>query len=291
MSTVWGEPQFLFARPEHATAESLFVDLTRGKRANYVFFAGERRPDEDVHLPAPRTTTPEQLLQKAMQRESAKAMALDLITEARAQGAQGVAAPATQIDWGSSPATEKQLAWIADLGREGLANGRPLTWAEASLVIDGTGSAMVSWLREQGATEAETRDVQEAAARTLRGVDVADQLQPDASVNALDALVERLEQRAASGQASATERQMLATSRHWASSLPREKTPDRGGDLLERRVGQLEAMPERSQAQEAERRRLVDRRALLRGPQKPSGPGPQPPPSAARDVGRRPPRP
>lgn len=56
------------------------------------------------------------------------------------------------INWGSAPATERALSWIADLGREGVVRGRPLTWAEASLVLDESGETLSGWLRKQGAT-------------------------------------------------------------------------------------------------------------------------------------------
>lgn len=134
-----------------------------------------------------------------MVRETAKTMALDLVASARDAESDGRTPAPSGIDWGSSPATEAQLAWIADLGRSAVAGGRTLTWAEASLVIDGTGEAARLWLEGQGASEAEAADVVNAAKRFLNGVDVAEQLPRagDRASGALHGLLERLEAEAA----------------------------------------------------------------------------------------------
>ena len=261
----WSDAAYVFARPEHASAESLLVDLTRGRRANYMFFA-DKRIDPENHLPTHDERPSHELLQGAMRRETAKTMALDLVASARDAESDGRTPPPSGIDWGSSPATEAQLAWIADLGRSAVAASRTLTWAEASLVIDGTGEAARLWLLGQGASEAEAADVVNAARRFLNGVEVAEQLPRagDRVAGALHGLLERLEAEAArSGrELSRGLARMLDATRGWRDDLPDEQVADRGPELLERRLDQLGGV-RRSRTQENERKRLLDRRALL----------------------------
>ena len=261
----WNDAAYVFARPEHASAESLLVDLTRGRRANYVFFA-DKRIDPENHVPAHDDRPSHELLQGAMRREAAKTMALDLVASARGAESDGRTSPPSGIDWGSSPATEAQLAWVVDLGRQGVTHGRTLTWAEASLVIDGTGEAALAWLVEQGASEPEAADVVNAARRSLNGVDVTEQLPRagDRTAGALHGLLERLEAAAARSGPDLSRglTRMLDAARGWRDELPDEQVTDRGPELLERRLEQLGGV-RRSRAQENERKRLLDRRALL----------------------------
>ena len=231
---------------------------------------------------------PRDLLARAMVRESAKTMAIDLVVEAReAHAAQAVAAHPR--DWASAPASEAQLAWIADLGMEATRNGRPLTWTQASLMLDETGDTAFRWLREQGANAVQAQDVIDGARRSLTGQDVTESDRGAGEVpHALEALEERLQRERETHGGSPSRDRMLEAAQRWRRQLQPETSVDRGAELLEERLRQLEKSPERSRAQEEERRRLVDRRRFLRGAQAPDGAPPSAPPPAGpeKDRGR-----
>ena len=129
-----------------------------------------------------------------------------------------------------------------------------------------------------------------AARRSLNGVDVTEQLPHggDRAAGALHGLLERLEAAAASGsELSRSLTRMLDATRRWRDDLPEEQVTDGGPLLLERRLEQLQAT-RRSRAQENERRRLLDRRALLLASQAPPLPfGPDAAPQQRQQQGRR----
>ncbi len=146
-------------------------------------------------------------------------------------------------------------------------------------MLDGSGDTLTAWLRKQGATEHQAKDIADAARRVLAGTSAAQQEAGRVRVetHALDALRERLELREAAGTISTMQAEMLATT--WVAALAPEKALDATREILGTRLAELEGRPDRSHAQEAERRRLRDRRDALRGPQ--AVPKPPAPPGAA----------
>ncbi len=166
----WRDDTYTFARPESSTREGLFVDLTRGRSGNYVFFAGPRLVEDDYHLPAEDWTPPRQRLLAAMTRSHAKVMAIDLLEEAEDAGTSTATAPMI-TQWGTVRMTERQAVWLADLGA--LPENRDdLTWLEASILIDRAlgspdGEAGRRWLHEQGASP---EQIEAALERTQEGL-------------------------------------------------------------------------------------------------------------------------
>ncbi len=97
----WADYTFTYARPEHASAESLFVNFTRARRGNYLYRVwADRRPEEDVHLPALDLNPPKERLGTSMARDVAKRVAIDLVGGAEQAAEAAPAALAPAINWG-----------------------------------------------------------------------------------------------------------------------------------------------------------------------------------------------
>ncbi len=143
--------------------EATHVALSRGTKANHLYYSGEAPPHEDHHLAEAADPKLEGLV-AAVGRSRAQVLALDLL-----QSAAGMPS-ATSGDWTEASMTEAQVAVRA---RNGAMPDRDLTWVQASLLIDGStgaprGRRAATWLRENGASPEEAARVIERTEQTLR---------------------------------------------------------------------------------------------------------------------------
>jgi conjugative relaxase-like TrwC/TraI family protein len=163
-STYQGE-SFTLAGDDTIHLEAVHVAMSRGTRANTLYYAGEAPPDEDHH--AAEVAEPElESLVAAAERSRAQVMALDLLHGPTGMPGAGEAAR----DWMEAPMTEAQVAILA---RHGTAPDRDLSWVQASLLIDGAtgsprGERAATWLRENGARAEDAAEAIERARRDLR---------------------------------------------------------------------------------------------------------------------------
>jgi hypothetical protein len=148
-ATYHGE-SFTLAGDDTIHLEAVHVALSRGTRANTLYYAGEPPPHED-HAAAEAAEPGFEGLVAASGRSRAQVMALDLLAD-------------------QPPMTEAQVATLA---RRGVLPERNLTWLQASLLIDdATGSARgeraANWLRGMGASSQAAAKAVERAENDLR---------------------------------------------------------------------------------------------------------------------------
>src|SRR5262249_52520745 len=148
-ATYRGE-SFTLAGDDTIHLEAVHVALSRGTRANTLYYAGEPPPDEDHHTA-----------------EGAEPAFEGLVAAAGRSRAQGMARG--QLDH-PPPMTEAQVATLA---RRGVAPERNLSWVQASVLIDDAtgnkrGERAENWLRTTGASSQEAAKTLESAANDLR---------------------------------------------------------------------------------------------------------------------------
>ncbi len=201
--TTYRGESFTLAGDDTIHLEALHVALSRGTRANTLYYAGDPPIDEDHH--AAEAAAPEfELLVAAAGRSRSQVMALDLLAN-------------------GTPMTEAQVATLA---RRGVVAERYLTWVQASLLIDdASGSARgeraANWLRANGADPDEDARIVATASHDLR-TDA-----PVRAAKAMDVRLEVLEAAANSGrglsQAAARELAALRGSEATARARRRER--------------------------------------------------------------------
>jgi conjugative relaxase-like TrwC/TraI family protein len=173
-ATYRGE-SFTLAGDDTIHLEAVHVALSRGTRANSLYYVGEPPIDEDHH--AAEAAEPEfERLVEAAGRSRAQAMALDILAD-------------------PAPMTEGQVATLA---RRGVVSERNLTWVQASLLIDdANGSAQgeraANWLRANGARPEEAARIVANASHDLRT------RAPLRSADAMEVRMEVLEAAAGTG--------------------------------------------------------------------------------------------
>ncbi len=201
-ATYRGE-SFTLAGDDTIHLEAVHVALSRGTRANTLYYAGDPPIDEDHH--AAEAAAPEfEHLVAAAGRSRSQVMALDLIADA-------------------APMTEAQVATLA---RRGVVSERNLTWVQASLLIDDAnestrGERAANWLRSNGEHPDEAARIIATASHDLRTA------APLRAANAMDVRLEVLEAAASSGRrlspAAAGELAALRGSEAAARSRGRER--------------------------------------------------------------------
>jgi hypothetical protein len=189
-ATYRGE-SFTLAGDDTIHLEAVHVALSRGTRANTLYYAGEPPPHEDHDVAADAEPEFERLV-AAAGRSRAQVMAVDLLDAA-------------------APMTEAQVATLA---RRGVVPESNLSWVQASLLIDDT---MASTICEQAANGSRAparpsranaaevcREVLETAARDGRELSpaMAGELATLRSAHAAAARARRREQREAWAQRS-----------------------------------------------------------------------------------------
>jgi hypothetical protein len=222
-ATYRGE-SFTLAGDDTIHLEAIHVALSRGTRANTLYYAGDPPVDEDHH--AAEAAAPEfERLVAAAGRSRSQVMALDLVAD-------------------GAPMTEAQVATLA---RRGVVSERNLTWVQASLVIDDAngsarGERAANWLRANGAHPDEVARIVATASHDLR------KDAPLRAANAMDVRLEVLEATASSGrglsQAAAGELAALRGSgaaararrreqrEAWARQAPAERASENRHDAV-----------------------------------------------------------
>jgi conjugative relaxase-like TrwC/TraI family protein len=172
-STCRGE-SFTLASDDTIHLEAVHVALSRGTQANHLYYSGEPLAHED-HVAVEVSRPDHESLVAVAGRSRAQVMALDIL-QGVVSGPGDSGAGGDSKLWTEAPITEAQ---VATLELRGVVPEPDLTWVPASLLIDqatgsASGSKVMTWLRENGASAEEAAQVIERAAKRLRAGQAAE---------------------------------------------------------------------------------------------------------------------